>query len=386
MATIKSRPNSTGVISHTVCVRYKGIEITETFRGANKNAADAWGRAVEVAIDRGTWPDRDLVPKRLHDKYFPPIPDQIDIIDPLVPSVGWTMYQAFEFYFETVTRVVKKGIAQEMNRIRTWQRHPLAKKRLDQITEDDIQNHIGARMAENKASTTIRNEVFLLSALYSHAQKKPIPGGWKIDNQVSGWGLTKLINPTKSVTLPKPAPHRDRRLVENGFGEPEEERKLLAALQSGPDGAEMAALFMLAIETSMRLTELLLTTAGEIQREAGAVSIRKEDSKNNQPRKVVLSSRARALIDERLSVVGTKSDTRLFSLKVDALEYRWRKAREKAEVKGLKWHDLRHEGLSRMADKGLTLGDLQGQSGHRTTQVLMGYLNVRASDVARKLG
>jgi integrase len=52
----------------------------------------------------------------------------------------------------------------------------------------------------------------------------------------------------------------------------------------------------------------------------------------------------------------------------------------------LKFHDLRHEGLSRMANRNLTLGELQAQSGHRTAQVLMRYLNARVVEVRRKLG
>jgi integrase len=77
---------------------------------------------------------------------------------------------------------------------------------------------------------------------------------------------------------------------------------------------------------------------------------------------------------------------RLFRLNVPAVEYRWKLARKAAGVTGLRWHDLRHEGLSRMAEKGLTLGELKAQSGHRTAQVLLGYVNAKAAEVARKLG
>ena len=39
-----------------------------------------------------------------------------------------------------------------------------------------------------------------------------------------------------------------------------------------------------------------------------------------------------------------------------------------------------------MANAGLTLGELQAQSGQRTAQVLLRYLNQRVCEVARKLG
>jgi hypothetical protein len=39
-----------------------------------------------------------------------------------------------------------------------------------------------------------------------------------------------------------------------------------------------------------------------------------------------------------------------------------------------------------MADAGLTLGELQAQSGHRSAQMLLRYTNAKARDIAAKLG
>ena len=52
----------------------------------------------------------------------------------------------------------------------------------------------------------------------------------------------------------------------------------------------------------------------------------------------------------------------------------------------VRFHDLRHEALSRMAGMGLTIGELQAQSGHTTAQILLRYVNARAGDIAKKLG
>ena len=71
---------------------------------------------------------------------------------------------------------------------------------------------------------------------------------------------------------------------------------------------------------------------------------------------------------------------------IDQVESQWKNARDKAGIKDLHFHDLRHEALSRMASKGLNLGELKAQSGHRTTSILANYLNALPSDVAKKLG
>lgn len=73
-------------------------------------------------------------------------------------------------------------------------------------------------------------------------------------------------------------------------------------------------------------------------------------------------------------------------LDANQVDYRWRTARKASGIKGLHFHDLRHEGVSRMAEKGLTIGELAEQSGHRTAQVLLRYVNAKVSEVAKKLG
>ena len=55
-------------------------------------------------------------------------------------------------------------------------------------------------------------------------------------------------------------------------------------------------------------------------------------------------------------------------------------------MQDFRFHDVRHEALSRMADMNMTLGELQAQSGHRTAQMLMRYVNARPKDILAKLG
>jgi integrase len=103
------------------------------------------------------------------------------------------------------------------------------------------------------------------------------------------------------------------------------------------------------------------------------------------PRFVILSTRALAVIEDLLKPART-AGRQIFPLGLHAVEYRWSKARRKAAITGLTFHDLRHEGLSRMANRGLNPGELKGQSGHRSPEILLRYLNARPAEVAKKLG
>lgn len=360
----------------TAQVRYKGVSIAQTFE--NKTLAGRWVTAVKASIDARTWPVKDLVPVHLRPKWgF--VEDDEPEVDDTQPHTGWTLSRALDHYLRTVSEK-KKGYRQERNLVAWWQRQPIAKKLLLEVTPDDLQAHIGRRLAEGRASSTIRNEVFLISGLYQVASER---------TSLDGWGLTDLENPVAHVRLPNPPAPRKRRLedAEHDDSKGEEER-MLAAVRAGTDGEEMALICVLALDTGMRLSELLDVRVGQVKRTRGGRYIERPDSKNGHPRKVVLTSRAGATLDTLLANLpkDADKDRRLFTLDSNQVDYRWRKARKAAGVKGLHFHDLRHEGLSRMAEKGLTIGELAEQSGHRTAQVLLRYVNAKVSEVAKKLG
>ena len=51
------------------------------------------------------------------------------------------------------------------------------------------------------------------------------------------------------------------------------------------------------------------------------------------------------------------------------------------------WHDLRHEALSRLAERGdFTVLEMAAVSGHKTLQMLKRYTHLQAEKLAAKLG
>lgn len=191
------------------------------------------------------------------------------------------------------------------------------------------------------------------------------------------------------VALPPPPKARKRRLQEgkdeNHLGE---EERMRAALMAGPDGMKMVAIFDIALDTGMRLGEILGVQAGWVRRVRGGRYLALPDTKNGDARDVVLTKRAAATLDSLVAELPKSAppDAELIRLSQSQVEYRWRLARDSAQVAGLHFHDLRHEGMSRMAEKHLTIGELKAQSGHRTAQILLDYVNATVSNVARKLG
>ena len=108
-------------------------------------------------------------------------------------------------------------------------------------------------------------------------------------------------------------------------------------------------------------------------------------TKNNEAREVTLSTKAVAILARWTK--DKKPEDRLFTQTAADLRQRWRAACKTAKVTGLRWHDLRHEGLTRMVhEKGMDLSMLRQMGGHKTTKILLDYINPTHKDIAKKLG
>jgi hypothetical protein len=55
-------------------------------------------------------------------------------------------------------------------------------------------------------------------------------------------------------------------------------------------------------------------------------------------------------------------------------------------LQNLRFHDLRHEAVTRLFEKGLNPIEVGMVSGHKTLSMLQRYTHIRANDLALKLG
>ena len=51
----------------------------------------------------------------------------------------------------------------------------------------------------------------------------------------------------------------------------------------------------------------------------------------------------------------------------------------------LRWHDFRHEAISRLAEKGFTIPQMMVVSGHRDQRCLIRYVDIKAEDIVTLL-
>ena len=180
--------------------------------------------------------------------------------------------------------------------------------------------------------------------------------------------MESLANPIKAVTLPRVDNARERRVSDDE----------IAAICSTTRSRELGALVRLAVETAMRRGELVDLRWKHVDLDKRTAHLPK--TKNGFPRTVPLSSRA----VETLRTLPRRVDDRVFGLHRGSVSEAFQRAVSRAGLENLRFHDLRHEATSRLADR-LQAHELAKVTGHRDMRMVLRYYHPRAEDLAKKL-
>jgi integrase len=236
---------------------------------------------------------------------------------------------------------------------------------LDKITGEVVAQYRDARLKEVSANT-VRLELAFLSVVFEQCRKE--------------WGLA-VSNPVRQIRMPKPGKPRQRRL------EVGEEDALLDACNASR-AYYLHSFVVLAIETGMRSGELLAMRWDHLNLNNSTVFL--PDTKNGSPRTVPLSSRALNAIRALPRAISG----RLFSSGYHSIHNAFQLALAKAQatqldnvtfLQGLRFHDLRHEAVTRLFEKGLNPIEVSMVSGHKTLSMLQRYTHLRSEELVAKL-
>ncbi|MGC6522839.1 MAG: site-specific integrase, partial [Candidatus Micropelagos thuwalensis] len=166
------------------------------------------------------------------------------------------------------------------------------------------------------------------------------------------WGLLLDHNPADRIRLPPSPKPRQRRLLEG-----ELERLQKASLQTR--NINVWPVIVFAIETGMRRGEILRLTWEDIN--FSSYTARLRQTKNGHERVVPLSSQAISVLDQQ-----KKGSTKTpFPINDNSFRLAWDRLKRRAGITDLKFHDLRHEAISRLFEKGLNIAEVAMISGHK---------------------
>src|SRR5690606_25118477 len=88
---------------------------------------------------------------------------------------------------------------------------------------------------------------------------------------------------------------------------------------------------------------------------------------------------------DSMSDEAKKANDRIFPVSPNGLRLAWERLTRRAGIEDLHFHDLRHEAVSRVFEKGLTVPEVASISGHRDIRMLLRYAHDDSGRLAMKL-
>ncbi|WP_363347265.1 site-specific integrase [Methylocystis echinoides] len=302
-----------------------------------KSDAEAWAKRTEVALQ--CQPKRETSIAKL------------------------TLFDLLDRYEREVTPN-KRGHSAERYMLRTLKSHRIASLVIDKLTPVQVAAYRDDRLAKVKGSSVRRELAILQHCLHIAA---------------SEWGIASLLNknPVAGIAKPSSGRARDRRLTD------EDARKIAEGLQATRNPYVKHAITF-AIATGMRRGELLSLTWVNVDLTNRVAFL--PMTKNGEARAVPLSSLAiSVLTDLRGMRVERDTPAHVFPLSANALRLAWERMKRRAGIEDLRFHDLRHEAISRFFEVGLSVPEVRLISGHKDVRMLFRYTHLKAEDVAKKL-
>ncbi|CAG2146707.1 Tyrosine recombinase XerC [Cupriavidus campinensis] len=273
----------------------------------------------------------------------------------------------------------------------------LPKLKMSAVTSSAVASWRDRRL-KTVSGATVNREIDVLSTVFNHARRE--------------WGI-HVENPIRYVKRPDKAKARDRRFSAD------EEAYLLAALTGGTRQADgtfskgarnpwLMPLVRLAMETAMRRGELLALDWENVDLKRQTAHL--PDTKNGDARTVPLSTKAVGILealpspDADADVADATRTGKVFATTALALRKGFTRAITRAQEQyiadcreakrkplagflvDVHFHDTRHEGASRLAEKLSNVLELSAVTGHRDLRMLKRYYHPRAEELAKKLG
>jgi len=341
MATIVKSPSK----AWKAVIRRQGWPtVSKSFR--TKRDAEDWARFTEDEMIRGVYVRRS-------------------------PSEATTVDAALKRYLNEVTPSKRPSTQRSEHFRANSLRKTLGRYSLAALTPDIVASFRDKRLGQGKSVSTVRLELALLGHLYTVATKE--------------WGLGLVYNPVASIRRPAPSHGRTRRVSWS------EAHRLLRSCDSHSNPM-LGWVVRIALYTAMRQGEILSLARDQVDLNRRVVRL--NETKNGSARTVPLSKRAAKVFKQALSHLLRPVDTDLVFFGEPGRDgkrrpYRinkvWTNALERAHIQDLRFHDLRHEAISLLVERGLSDQEVAAISGHKSMQMLKRYTHLRAEDLVAKL-
>lgn len=314
--------------------------------------AEAWARDVENKMDRGIFADRSDAEGMTFG----------DLIDLFVKEFAPSHYRVREDEKEAwrfQCAHLKKALGQYS--LAALDQNVIKKYRDDRQKPTIKKFKSGLEKEVVASGSTVRKELYMLSKILGYAE---------IEEEI----VLPRGNPVSKVRMPADGKPRGRRLTAVEWKRLEEECRASRNIYLWPS-------VELALESSARQGELLFVKWKNVDLVKGTAFL--EKTKNGEARTVPLSPIAISILKGLPRSIGGA----VIPVQRMTLYHAFKAAVKRGGIEDFTFHDLRHEGLSRLAERGdFSLLEMAAVSGHKTIQVLKKhYVHLQAENLAKKL-
>ena len=338
MASIQKRNGS-----YRARIKHAGKVVQSKTFGSRLEAVQ-WAKQIEAQLQLGIYIEPHSSPKPFHGVYFE---------------------QAATHYMKTHS-IHKKIVRSETYRlkalIKRWGN--LTVEQVDKLAVLTLRDDL---LKLGRSGETINHYFNTISKLF-----QMLEGDWDLP----------IPNPIKGIKRMPAQQGRTKRV------NVKMEEQLLASCQelSMP---LLSYIIQFAIQTGMRRGELMGLQWADIDLPNRRAYL--HTTKNGEPRQVPLTMHAVGILEAL-----PRDESAVFPISLNVLRNQFERVRDYAKVywsgavganpiEGLRFHDLRHEALSRLSDAGLNVIELSHISGHRTLGMLKRYTHPSHEAIFLKL-
>lgn len=329
-----------------VQVRRQGFFRSQVFD--TKAAAERWARRIEREIDEGK-------------------------VEGKVAAAG-TVSDLLKSYEAAIAKVrpigrSKYGVLAQLER-------GIGSVLLKALTDDVVLEHAARRRKEGAGPVTVGLELSLLGTILRSAHG--LLGVRHSDEPVR-----RARQSLRNAGLSGKSQERDRRPTRA------ELEALCSHFRDNPrQRVPMGDIIEFAVATAMRREEIMRLAWSDLNDEQRVVTIR--DRKD--PRKKIGNHETVPLLDvtgyDAMAIIQRqrRQAPAIFPYEPDTVTTTFARACNRLQIVDLRFHDLRHEGVSRMFEAGMTIEEVALCSGHKDWKTLRRYTHLKAEDLARRYG
>jgi integrase len=304
-----------------------------------KGAAEAWARKIESEIDAGkigTIPEYSLA--ELIDRYI----DEVSINKP----IGRTKRSTLNFLKQEIGMVTNKEFSKEF-----------------------LLNYVLRRMESGAGGVTVSIDLTYLKSVFTIAERV-----WDMpfDLEMFDAARTSMMHLGISTRSAK----RSRRVSDD------ELKMIMQHFDNQPRSKQpYSDIILFAVATAMRASEIVGIRWDDLNVERKTIIIR--DRKH--PTEKFGNDQEVPLINGSFEILMRQkrheAEPRIFPLGEGTLSSVFPRAVQKLGLEDIRFHDLRHEGVSRLFDAGYSIEQVSLLSGHRSWQMLKRYTHLSPTAV-----